>query len=430
MVSLVDGVQEKILSNGLKVIIKPIPSSPAISQWVWYRAGSRNEVPGITGASHWVEHMMFKGTDRFPKEKLDRLLSKHGGNFNAFTSQDFTAYFETLPSKQLELALEIEADRMQNAAFDPQELEAERTVVISEREGMENDPAYMLQEEVMSASFRVHPYRWPIVGWMDDLKSMNREDLLGYYRESYSPENAFLVLTGGFDTDKIFDQIKAFYSQISSRGKPTRNIPSEPYQHGERRVTVRLPGKNEYLMAGFHTPEMTHQDAYALMLLDAVMGGAKAVRSGASFERSGRLYQGLVEKGIASMIHCNYMQSMDPHLFTVLAVASEESSAEDVEEAIFQEINTLKDEGPSQDEMETALNQTKAQIAYATDGVTAQSYLIGAFELRVGWDFLKDIIEKLYQVTSQDVAGACSQYLSRDNCTIGIFHPKSEEGSG
>jgi len=429
LVDLADDMHEITLENGLKAILKPMPSSPAISHWVWYRAGSRNEVPGITGISHFVEHMMFKGTERFPKDKLDRLLSKHGGNFNAFTSQDFTAYFETLPARELKLALEIESDRMQNAKFEPEEVEAERTVVISEREGLENDPAYMLQEEVMAASFKVHPYRWPVVGWMDDLHEMTRDDLYEYYTRAYSPENAFLILTGGFELDEGIASIEEAYTEIPSRGQPTRNIPDEPDQRGERRVSVRMPGKNEYLMICYHTPEITHDDVYGLMLLDAVMGGAKAVRSGVSFERSGRLHKALVEGDLASVVHCNYTQSIDPNLFMVFAVARDGVPIDEIEDAALEEIEMVKEKIPDEAEMRRALNQTKAQLAYATDGVTGQSYLVGSFELRVGWKFLQDIVENLAGVTGDQVADAASRYLDRDNRTIGTFVPKPQEAS-
>ena len=299
---LLDNLEETILGNGLTVLTKEIPSSSAITNWVWYRAGSRNEHPGITGASHWVEHMLFKGTEKFTKDQIDRLLSRHGGVFNAFTSDDYTTYFETLPSRQLKLALEIEADRMQNAIFDPREVESERTVILSEREGAENQPTYLLYEEVQSAAFRVHPYHNPVIGWTADLKTMTRDDLYGYYKTKYSPDNAFLVLMGRFDRKKALKSIEDLYGSVSPSGKKGKPIPAEPPQYGERRVVVKKPGNTEYIITAYHAPDVSNPEVYPLILLDAIMSGAKAVRSGPGFERSGRLYKTLVEKQLADNV--------------------------------------------------------------------------------------------------------------------------------
>jgi len=423
---LLSNLHETVLENGLTVITKEIPSSPAISNWLWYRAGSRNESPGITGVSHWVEHMLFKGTKKFAKDKVDRLLSKHGGVFNAFTSEDYTTYFETLPSRQLRLALEIEADRMQNAIFDPKEVESERTVIISEREGAENQPTYLLYEEVQSAAFRVHPYHNPVIGWSNDLKTMTRDDLYSYYKMRYSPDNAFLVLLGRFDRKKVLEEIRDLYGSVPRSGIRDKAVPTEPPQYGERRVTVRRPGNTEYIIASYHVPDMTNPDVYPLMLLDSILSGAKAVRSGPGFERSGRLYKSLVERQLAASATSNFMESMDPNLFTLFVTVRNRVPVSKVERALLREIDKICNRVPRPGEMKSALAQTQAQFAYATDGVTNQAYLIGAAQLRTGYRYLEDLQRKLSEVSPDDVSRVARTYLHEDNRTLGIFYPSKE----
>jgi len=423
LAGLLSNLQETVLPNGLKVITKEIPSSPAISHWVWYRAGSRNELPGITGISHWVEHMLFKGTKNFPKDRMDRLLTRYGGMNNAFTWQDHTTYFETLPARQLDLALRVEADRMQNATFPPKEVEAERTVIISERQGAENEPGYLLYEEVLSSAFKAHPYGWPVIGWTCDLKAMTRDDLWSYYHTAYSPDNAFIVLVGRFHTKEALARIGELYGGIPRRKRSERPVPSEPPQSGERRVLVRKPGNTEYLMIAYHTPHISHDDAFPLMILDAIMSGAKAVRSGPGFERSGRLYRALVEKQLASVAYSEFQESVDPNLFTFSVTARSGVPAEKVEKVLIHEIERIRRKAPSARESERALAQTKAQLAYATDGVTAQAYLIGAAELHLGYQHLARVLDKLKAVTPSDVRRVAETYLGEDNRTVGIFKP-------
>ncbi len=429
MANLISSIEETILGNGLKVITKQVPSSPAISNWVWYRAGSRNEMPGITGISHWVEHMLFKGTQNFTKDQIDRLLSKHGGMYNAFTSQDFTTYFETLPARQLDLALRIEADRMENAVFSPKEVEAERTVILSEREGMENEPTYLLFEEVLSSAFKAHPYGWPVIGWTSDLKTMTRDDLFGHYQSCYSPDNAFLVLVGRFDRGKTLSKIEELYGCIPKRKGRATTIPAEPPQSGERRVLVRKPGNTEHIMVAYHTPHISSDDAFPLMILDAIMSGAKAVRSGPGFERSGRLYRALVEKQLALSAESSFQESVDPNLFTIFATARSGVPVERVEKALVQVVERIRHREPTKKETRRALSQTEAQFAYATDGVTGQAHLIGASELRTGYRHLASLLDRLSKVSPEDVRRVARTYLGEDNRTVGVFKPIKEGSS-
>ena len=231
------------LPNGLTVITKEMHSAPVVSFWVWYRVGARNEHVGITGISHWVEHMMFKGTPTMGKGQMDIMVAENGGTFNAFTSNDWTAYFETLPADRLDLGIRIESDRMVNSLFDPGEVASERTVIISEREGTENEPDRMLGEEISAAAFKVHPYGHSIIGWKSDLRTMTRDDLYNHYKTYYAPNNATVVVVGDFETADVLAKVEAAFGGYAA----SEDIPMvraiEPDQKGERRVRVEHPAR-------------------------------------------------------------------------------------------------------------------------------------------------------------------------------------------
>jgi zinc protease len=230
------------LSNGLKVLLKEVHTAPIISSWLWYRVGSRDEVQGRTGVSHWVEHMQFKGTDQFPANLLDKAISREGGSWNAFTYIDWTAYFETMPADKIDLALRLESDRMVNSRFHPDEVASERTVIISEREGNENEPLFVLGEALQQTAFRIHPYHHEVIGDMADLHSMTREDLYTHYRAFYVPNNAVMAVAGDFDTSAMLARIRELFESIPAGSDPARLARPEPPQNGEVRLSVEGPG--------------------------------------------------------------------------------------------------------------------------------------------------------------------------------------------
>jgi zinc protease len=246
-----DGLTSTMLANGLQVVLKPSRVAPVASFWVWYRVGSRNEGPGLTGVSHWVEHMLFKGTERYPRGEFDKAVARAGGVFNGMTWQDWTTYFETFPSDRIELALQVESDRMANALFDPAETESERTVIISEREGSENNYFYRLQEEVQAAAYAVHSYRHPVIGWKTDLHTMTRDDLYRHYRTFYTPTTPSVVPPVTSTPDDMLAQDRT----LLRRAAPGRRSPpalrmQEPEQRAERRVIVRGDDPTAYYLAG------------------------------------------------------------------------------------------------------------------------------------------------------------------------------------
>ena len=421
-----NNVIESQLENGLKVLLKPVHSAPVASNWIWYRVGSRNELPGRTGISHWAEHMMFKGTPTFPKGSIMRLVNKNGGTLNGFTSQDYTAYFETLPADRLDLGLRIEADRMANSVFDPGEVDSERTVIISEREGSENSPNFLLREELMALAFRAHPYGHQVLGWKEDLRRITHADLWTHYQTYYGPHNAVLVIVGDIDVPATRGRIQELFGPIPA-GPPAPTVAAiEPAQTGERRVTVRQPGTAQYFHTVFHVPEASHPDNFALMMLDAVLAGASPMTFGGGStptHRSARLYKALVETELATRAGCGYSPNIDPGLFHFHATVREGRSLEETEGAMWEEIQRIQDEPVSKEELAKARKQAKAQFAYALESVTNQALWLGLMDMVDSYTRFHTFLDDLMTVSTADVQRVAQSYLVETNRTVGWFVP-------
>jgi zinc protease len=414
------------LENGLKVLLKPVHSAPVASNWIWYRVGSRNELPGKTGISHWAEHMMFKGTPSFPKGSIMRLVNKNGGMLNGFTSYDYTAYFETLPANRLDLGLRLEADRMANSVFDRNEVDSERTVIISEREGSENSPNFLLREELMSLAFRAHPYGHQVIGWKEDLRQITHDDLWDHYKTYYGPHNAVLIVVGDIDVAAVRTRIEELFAPIPAGPLPPPVSAVEPAQSSERRVVVRQPGTAQYFQAAFHIPDARHSDSFSLMVLDAVLAGASPMTFGGGStptHRSARLYKALVETELATRAGCGYTPSIDPGLFQFYATVREGRSLEEVESAMWAEIRRVQDELVSEDELAKAQKQAKAQFAYALESVTNQALWLGLMEMVDSYTRFHTFLDDLTTVTADDVQRVAQTYLIETNRAVGWFVP-------
>lgn len=421
-----DGLTKTTLSNGLQLVLKESRVAPVASFWVFYRVGSRNEKPGTTGISHWVEHMLFKGTEQFPRGEFDKAISRAGGMFNGMTSEDWTTYFETLPSERIDLALQVESDRMANSIFDREEVESERTVIISEREGSENSYFYLLNEEVQAAAFRVHSYHHPIIGWKSDLLTMDREDLYQHYRTFYTPNNAIAVVTGDFDTQAMIEKLEAHFGNLPSGPAVPAMRLTEDIQGAERRILLRGSDPTAYLMLAFVTPEATHADFFPLVVMDAVLSGAKGMGlfGGGGNNRSNRLYRALVNTQLTVDVSSSYRPSIDPNLFTFYATLAPDVTHQQVEEAIWAEIAKIQAEGVTVAEMEKAIKQTKAQFAYSNESVTYQAYWLGFSEILADTSWLDNWLEKLMAVTAEDVQRVAQQYFARSKQTVGWYMPE------
>ena len=416
-------ITRAVLPNGLTVIAKEMHASPVTAFCVWYRVGSRNEHGGITGISHWVEHMMFKGTRKYTEADLDRLVSRDGGARNAFTWIDFTAYYETMPSTKIDLAIALEADRMRNSRFDVKEVASERVVIINERQGNENSPWFRLGEEVQAAAFRAHPYGHEIIGHMRDLETMTRDDLFGHYRRHYAPNNAVVAVAGDFDTREMLAKIEKHYGKLkSSPGVPPVTA-SEPEQKGERRVVVKGEGDTNYLTLAFHAPSATHADYMPLVALDSVLCGASGLSffGGGTSNRSSRLSKALVDTGLAADAGGSALPTIDPFLNSLGVTVMPGQKIEDVEGAMWREIERIQREGVSQAELDKAIKQTRAQVAFSTETVTNQAFWLGFSAIVADHTWFTTFLNRLTKVTPDDVLRAAKTYLTRENVTVGAY---------
>ncbi|MCZ6676488.1 MAG: pitrilysin family protein [Candidatus Poribacteria bacterium] len=406
-------IVEHELVNGLKVLTKEVHAAPVISSYIWYKVGARNERPGITGVSHWVEHMLFKGTPKFPKNQLNRAIEGNGGRWNAFTSTDYTAYYETLPADKVSIALALESDRMQNSIFDPEEVEAERTVILSEREGYENTPQFVLREEVQAAAYKAHPYQWGIIGWPSDLKAMTRDDLYDYYRRCYVPNNATLVLVGDFDTAELMKQVDAHFGPLPP-GEPIGDPSTvEPEQRGERRVTVRKEGNIAYVEIAYHIPAGGHPDLYPLEVLGTVMSSGK----------TSRFYRALIDKQLATSASFYPDFSKDAGIAVAFAEAQAGVEPSTLEKALLEQIERLQNDRITEAELKKAINQTEAHFIFSLDSVSNQAAQLGYYETIRSYKYLETYLDEVQSVTREQIREAVQKYLTEDNRTVGHFQP-------
>ncbi len=416
-----------VLSNGLVVILREVHTAPVATFWIWYRVGSRNEVPGITGISHWVEHMLFKGTPTLGKGEFPRLINRHGGSWNGFTWKDFTAYFETLPAEHLGLGLRIESDRMRNSLFNPDEVESERTVIISEREGAENNPEYALYEEVEAAAYRVHTYRHAVIGYKSDLLAITRDDLVRHYQTYYVPNNAVVVAVGDFDSASLLREIRTSFEPIPAGSPPPPVRSVEPPQEGERRVSVRRPGGAvPQLQMAFHAPAAGDPEFFPVLLLDGVLSGFKGpgVFGGAAMGvRTSRLYRALVEQQLAVDTGSAFRPTLDPTLFEVGATLRPGVSPEHVEAVVLGELQRLSEEPVGPEELEKLRKQARAQWVYSGDGVGGQAVLLGSTEIVADGDYLERFLDRLMSVTPAAMQKAAARVFDDRNRTVGWYLP-------
>ncbi len=409
-------VTEKVLANGLKVLLKEEHKAPVATFQVWYKVGSRNERLGNTGLSHMLEHMMFKGTKKHGPKTFSQIVQRNGGNDNAFTSRDYTAYFETFAADRIGLSLELESDRMRNLLLNPKDFLSERNVVKEERRmRTDDDPSAAMEEQMMAVSFSSHPYQWPVIGWMSDISSLTRDELYRHYRTYYVPNNATLVIVGDFDAKKLLPQIEKYFGGIPRGPEVPKVTAVEAKQAGERRVVVKRPAELAAVFAGYKTPTITHPDAYALNVLQGILSSGK----------SSRLYRSLVyEKQVALYAGGDYDDvSKDPNLFIVYAGVMPGKTTEEVEQALYGEINKLKTEPVSDEELQKAKNQIEAAFIMGQDSNFNQAMLLGQYESVAGWRLLADYVKTIRSVTKKDVMRVAQEYFSEDSRTVGILVP-------
>ena len=414
------------LSNGLRVMLQEIHTAPIISHWVWYRVGSRDEIPGITGISHWVEHMQFKGTKKFPAGVLDKAVSRDGGVWNAFTYLDWTTYFETMPAAKIDLAIQLEADRMINSLFKPEEVASERTVIISERQGNENQPLFRLGEAVQAAAFRVHAYHHEIIGAMADLQIISRDDLYRHYQTYYSPNNAILVMTGDFDTEIMLNRIRSLNESISRKGEITRLVRPEPPQTGEYRLTVEGPGETSFIQDCYHAPAAIDPDFFPFVVLDSLLTGPSSLNlfGGGISNKTSRLYQSLVEGEVAVGVQGSLPATIDPFLYIITITVHPEHQPEEAIIILDDEIKRIQDHPPDKDDLQRAVKQARALFAYGSESITNQAFWIGFSEMFATYDWFRSYLDQLEAVSPEDVQAVAQKYLRVQNRVLGTYLPR------
>ncbi|MCA1324159.1 M16 family metallopeptidase [Herbaspirillum sp. alder98] len=418
--------REFVLGNGMKVVVKEDRRAPTAVQMVWYKVGSIDELNGTTGISHALEHMMFKGTRKHKVGEFSRLVAEMGGRENAFTANDYTAYFQQIEKSHLEAVMALEADRMANLQFDAAEFSKEIRVVMEERRWRTDDqPMGLLNEALNAAAWTAHPYHHPVIGWMDDLENMTVQDLAAWYRQWYAPNNATLVVAGDVDADRVLALARKYFGKIAAQPRPRARPQNEPQQLGLRRVTVKAPAENSYVVLGFKVPALRQveqdQEAYALDVLSAVLDGYENARLSANLIRTGNQ---------ATSVSASYSGvSRGPVLFTLEGTPAAGVSTEQLEALLRGEVARIASEGVSEQELQRVKTQLIASQIYKRDSVFGQAMEIGMMETTgIGQKNIDRIIDRLKTVTPAQVQAVAAKYFKDDNLTIATLVPLPLDG--
>jgi len=405
------------LDNGLKIVLLEDHDIPNIAYYTFFRVGSRNERPGLTGVSHFIEHMMFNGTKQAGPGQFDRIMEASGGANNAFTSEDMTGYTNWYPAAALEKMIALDADRMQGLTFDPQVLESERGVIASERRmAVENNNESLLAETVRATAIMAHPYHWDVIGWMSDILSWKRDEIIAYYRTFYSPNNAVIIVCGDFQTQKIMELIRKYYAVIPRGPEPPAVLTIEPPQLGPRRVVVRKPAQVPSFIQVYHAPSATNPDFPALDVLGmALLQG-----------ESSRLYQRLVARDqLALDVSGGIGKSLDPLLFTIEVKPRPGADLERIEKTVAEELEKIKQEGITEKELQKALNSLRTDFYNPLMTISGKAYMLGQSEIYYGgYDYIFKAMEPYKTVTVAGIRELAEKYFSENNQTVGVLIPE------
>lgn len=414
-----DDVNTFTLKNGMKVLVVEDFSIPNANMYLFYKVGSRNEYQGITGLSHFFEHMMFNGAKKYGPKQFDQTMEFNGGANNAYTTENVTVYTDWFPSSAAAVIFDLEADRISSLSIDPSIVESERGVVLSERRtGLENSTWRLLSQSMQATAFQEHPYHWPVIGYEDDMKNWNQQDLERYFKTYYAPNNCVVVVSGAIKTEEVKRLAQKYFEPIPAQPAPPKVHIVEPVQTGERRITVQKEVATPYLMIGYHTPETKHEDYYALNILSSILSSGK----------SSRLYASLVDKKqLATQVFTDYGDSFDPNLFNVYAVANKNVNEVDLENAIYAEIEKIKKEGISETELQKVKNQKLMEFYDQVETINGKSNNIGTYEVFFG-DYKKmfDAPANFNKTTIADVQNVAKKYFTKSNRTVGVLKTNVE----
>jgi len=413
-----DGIEcYRLDANGLRVLLLPQDGAPVATSMVTYHVGSRNERAGHTGATHILEHLMFKGTERFHKRKgtsIFETLQRVGAKVNASTWLDRTNYYEMLPTEHLPLALDIEADRMRGALIDPDDLDDERSVILNERDRHQNDPVSRLFDEVWGAAFVAHPYHHPTIGWRSDIASLTAEDLRRFYDTFYWPNNATVSIVGHFDRRETLAEVAEHFGRLEAADHDIPQVTTEePEQTGRRRVTVKQDGQIGAVLLGYKSPPATDPDSDALDVLARILASGKG----------SRLFQRCTDQGLTSDVFGINFRLRDPGLFSVFAYLAPDTDHRTVEDAIREEIDALCEQGVTEEDVERAKNQLRAQTAFDRDGPMRVASQLNEALAAGDWRLYTKYLDRLKHVKPDDVQRVAQTYLHTDTSTVGWYVP-------
>jgi predicted Zn-dependent peptidase len=415
-----DDVKSFTLKNGMKFLVVEDNSIPNANMYLFYRVGSRNEYQGITGLSHFFEHMMFNGAKKYGPKQFDRTMEFNGGSNNAYTTENVTVYTDWFPASATEVIFDLEADRIASLSIDPKMVESERGVVLSERStGLENSPWNLLIQSVQAQAFMEHPYHWPVIGYEDDMKNWKQSDLERYFRTYYAPNNCVVVISGSVKYDDVKKLAEKYLEPIPAQPDPPKVHIVEPAQTGERRIWVHKDVATPYINIAYHTPNSKDEDYYALTLLSDLLTSGK----------SSRLYAALVDKKqLATQVFTNYGETFDPFLFNVYAVAAKGVKEGDLENGIYEEIEKIKKDGVDDKELQKVKNQEVIGFYNQVETINGKSNNIGTYEVFFG-DYRKmfDAPAQFNKVTVDDIKRVANKYFSRANRTVGVLKSNTEE---
>lgn len=408
---------EHHLDNGLKILFQTYTGSPSATFMVWYKTGSRNEVSGKTGISHFLEHLSFKNTDFFSKGQMVAEITRNGGHFNAYTARDFTCYYETFATSKLELAMMIESERMNKLILDEDDREKEVGVILSELEKSLDNPYTVLEVGVRKEAYTHHPYKNPVIGWENDIESITIDDLNEYYNKFYAPNNATIVVVGNFDQNQTLELIKKHFGSIPPK-EIHDHIPVETPQNKLRRTKVKKTGSSPIIKLAYHIPPAKSEDIFPLIVLGEML----------NLGVSSRTYQSLVETEIAIDININVEVARDPGLFTILATLFPNLSHKEAEKRILDEISSLANgKPPTENELETTKKRIRSSFEFNRDGTFRLAYLLGYYETVDSFDFVDNYVENIQKVSIDDIKKVAEKYLVLSNCSIGYFIPSHAE---
>ena len=422
----VGNTHEKVLDNGLKVIVKEDHRAPVVVSQIWYRVGSAQEHNGITGISHMLEHMMFKGTEKYPAEKFTSTLAEIGARDNAFTGRDYTAYFQLMGRDHLGVSFDIESDRMVNLILTQDDFDSEREVVKEERRlRTDDDPNALVYEQLSAAAFTSSPYHHPIIGWMNDLEHLELEDLSRWYQRWYAPNNAALVVVGDVEPETVFALARKYFGAIARQHIRDSKPRVEPAQTGPRRITVKAVAKLPYILLGYKVPSLAtaEQDwePYALSVLSGVLDGGRSARLSKHIVREMEL---AASAGAGYSLYARY-----PTLFLLEATPAPRRSLQEVEQALYAEIRALQEDLVSEQELARVKAQVIASEVYAQDSIRAQAGVIGRLESAgLGWRVMDEYSQRINAINAEQVRQVARTYLNEDHLTVSVLEPLQAGG--